>query len=88
MNFYDFYDDFHVISLSLANLTGIITSIYRSNPTVIRLQTGFKPVKAQRWRNSPPLASGSEFAVKPKSFHGKNDYRWEVAGEYITGNDI
>ena len=55
---------------------------------MIRLQTGFKPVKAQRWRNSPPMASGSEFAVKPKSFHGKNDYRWEVAGKYITGNDI
>jgi len=40
----------------------------------------FGSVEAQRWRNSPPLASDSEFAVKPKSFHGKNDYRWEVAG--------
>ena len=36
----------------------------------------------QNWRNWKQ-AKATE-SVKPRSYHGKNDYRWEIAGNQIT----
>ena len=33
-----------------------------------------------KWRHSPKIEAQGTQAVKPRSYHGKNDYRWEIAG--------
>ena len=46
--------------------------------TVILLLQTVTANQRQNWRNWKQ-ASATQ-SVKPRSYHGKNDYRWEIAG--------
>ena len=42
-------------------------------------------VRAQRngWRHAKKTKSPSTESMRPQSFHGKNDYRWEISGNFF-----